>query len=60
LILSQNGQLIRVLSNRKFNAGLHQLNWNGKDESGNAVSAGVYTVVMQTSSGRAAKVLIRR
>jgi hypothetical protein len=60
LIYSSNGQLIKTLADQKFDAGLHQLQWDGTGESGQAVAAGVYTVVMKTSQGKAAKVLIRR
>ncbi len=58
-IYSRNGQLIRTLAGNNFDAGQHQISWNVNDDSGNPVAAGAYTVVLQTSRGKAAKVLIR-
>jgi hypothetical protein len=58
-IYSCSGQLIRALVENKFEAGQHQLTWNGNDDSGNPLAAGAYTVVLQTSKGKSAKVLIR-
>jgi fumarate reductase subunit C len=59
-LISLNGQLIRTLADQKFAAGVHQLQWDGNDGSGQAVAAGAYTVVMKTSQRIAAKVIIRR
>ncbi len=36
------GQTVNVLVNQKQNTGNYRVNWNGKDNSGNAVSSGVY------------------
>jgi hypothetical protein len=58
-IYSRSGQLIRTLAGSRFDAGQHQLLWNGNDDSGNPLAAGAYTVVLQTSTGKAGKVLIR-
>jgi len=58
-IYAHTGQLIRTLADGIFDAGQHHLNWNGTDESGQAIAAGAYTVVMKTSKERSAKVLIR-
>ena len=58
-IYSRDGQLVKTLAGNKFDAGQHQLTWNGNDDSGNLLAAGAYTVVLQTSKGKAAKVLIR-
>lgn len=58
-LISLNGQLIKTLADQKFAAGVHQLQWDGTDAAGQAVAAGAYTVVMQTSKGKASKVLIR-
>jgi hypothetical protein len=59
-IYSQQGQLIRTLAEGQLDTGQHRIDWNGKTESGQSISPGFYNVVLQTSSGRLAHVLIRR
>jgi hypothetical protein len=59
-IYNQNGQLIRTLADGQLTAGKHRFDWNGKSGSGQLVAPGLYTVVLQTASGRVAKVLIRK
>jgi hypothetical protein len=58
-IYSINGQLVRVLADRTFDAGLHQLKWDGRDEAGNMAGLGAYAVVLQTSSGTRTVSIIR-
>ena len=58
-LISVNGQVITTLAHQKFDAGTHQLHWDGNDGSGQAVAAGAYQIVFQTTKGRASKVLIR-
>ncbi len=41
-IYNVKGQLVRTLVNETRSAGDHSVTWNGRDESGNAVSAGIY------------------
>ena len=36
------GELITSLANNDFNIGTHSVKWNGKDNSGNSVSSGIY------------------
>jgi flagellar hook assembly protein FlgD len=36
------GQKVRTLVDRPLAAGEHQINWNGKNEAGKLVSAGLY------------------
>ncbi|HEX2897352.1 MAG TPA: T9SS type A sorting domain-containing protein, partial [candidate division Zixibacteria bacterium] len=36
------GQRVRVLINRTFDAGVHKVSWDGKDELGGDVSSGIY------------------
>ncbi len=36
------GQKVRTLVNGQHNIGTHQLRWNGKDDSGNQVTSGIY------------------
>nr|MBC8525872.1 carboxypeptidase regulatory-like domain-containing protein [Candidatus Cloacimonadota bacterium] len=42
IIYNIKGQKVKKLVNEKLNAGEHQIFWNGKDESGNPVSSGIY------------------
>jgi len=41
-IFNTTGQEIRTLANASFQAGYQTLRWDGRDQSGNAVAAGVY------------------
>jgi len=41
-IFNTTGQEIRTLANAPFQAGYQTLRWDGRDQSGNAVAAGVY------------------
>jgi flagellar hook assembly protein FlgD len=36
-------------------AGEHEITWRGRDDSGNAVASGVYTVVLQGAEQSAAQ-----
>lgn len=40
------GQRVRTLVNSKLSPGYHQVNWNGANESGQKVAAGVYLIRM--------------
>ena len=44
------GQEIRSLLDRKFEAGFHRVQWDGKDESGAGVSSGVYFYQLRAGS----------
>lgn len=41
-IFNTTGQEIRTLANAPFQAGYQTLRWDGRDQSGNAVAAGIY------------------
>jgi len=41
-IFNTTGQEVRTLANTSFQAGFQTLRWDGRDQSGNAVAAGVY------------------
>lgn len=41
-IYNLKGQKVKTLINDNFEKGIHSILWNGNDESGNAVSSGVY------------------
>jgi len=36
------GRQVRTLVNRRISAGIHEIQWNGKDESGHPLSSGIY------------------
>jgi hypothetical protein len=46
--LSPNGILVRHLYQGLWVSGSHFVDWNGKDDSGNPVAPGNYTIVVQT------------
>ena len=50
-VYNTRGQLIRTLVNESKGAGTFQANWNGRDASGQKVSAGVYFFRLETSEG---------
>jgi len=41
-VYNMKGQLVKTLMNGSATAGLHQVVWNGNDNSGNKVASGVY------------------
>jgi len=48
-IYNSKGQRVKEVVSGSFNAGSHRVVWNGQDESGRAVSSGVYFYRMITS-----------
>ncbi|MDZ7386677.1 MAG: T9SS type A sorting domain-containing protein [candidate division KSB1 bacterium] len=46
-IFNSNGQLIRTLVDGNLQAGAHQVQWDGLDDQGNHVAAGVYLCRMK-------------
>jgi agmatine deiminase len=50
-VYNQNGQIIKTLANREYPAGSHDIYWDGKDGSGNGVSAGIYLLKLETGLG---------
>ncbi len=49
-IFDMEGRLIRVLANDAMSEGTHLLTWDVRDENGNAVTAGIYFLKMQTAN----------
>src|SRR5262245_43268663 len=45
------GRLVRSLRSGSLSAGRHTLSWDGKDESGRSVAAGVYFARVETPLG---------
>ena len=54
-VYNLTGQRVRELASGNYNAGSHTTVWEGRDDSGNAVSSGVYLARME--SGGASKVV---
>jgi len=52
------GQRIRTLADREFVAGMHQLQWDARDEGGETVAAGVYIFRITTSRFSAARRMV--
>lgn len=42
VIYSVTGQAVRTLIDQSFSKGKHKIKWDGKDDSGNLVSSGIY------------------
>ncbi|MBU1355757.1 MAG: T9SS type A sorting domain-containing protein [Candidatus Edwardsbacteria bacterium] len=52
-VYSITGQLVRTLVNTNQAAGMHNITWNGRDNKGNKVSAGVYLYRLSAGSNAA-------
>jgi hypothetical protein len=48
-----------VLESQRWNAGVHRLAWDGRDDSGRLVSPGAYLLVVRAGDARAAVRLLR-
>jgi hypothetical protein len=46
-----SGRQIVSLSDRMFTAGRHTVEWDGRDEAGNSVAAGVYLLHLESQEG---------
>ncbi|MDY6915024.1 MAG: T9SS type A sorting domain-containing protein [Candidatus Cloacimonadota bacterium] len=57
-IYNIKGQKIKTLVNSTKDAGEHSVVWNGRDESGNSVSSGVYFYKMQAGKYTSTKKMI--
>jgi len=58
-IYSETGQLVRTLGDHEMAAGRHELLWNGRNQSGNTVAAGVYFYRM-TVTGKQGEVVFTK
>jgi hypothetical protein len=47
-VYNLQGQVIRNLATRNFSSGSHQVTWDGKNNSGSEVSAGIYLLKLET------------
>ena len=52
------GEPIRTIAQGKFGAGYHQITWNGKDDQGHTVSAGIYIYRLEGKNVHMAKKMI--
>jgi agmatine/peptidylarginine deiminase len=57
-VYNLQGQVIRNLVARNFSSGIHEVNWDGKNNSGSEVSAGIYMLKLATERGVDFKKLI--
>ena len=51
-VLDEKGRTVRILSESDYNAGTHQLQWNGCDTAGQTLPSGVYFVRLETREWR--------
>ena len=58
IIYNIKGKKVRVLVNDKFDAGIHHLVWNGKDDNGKSVASGIYFYKMKSGSYTATRKMI--
>lgn len=53
------GRLVRTLAERTMDGGQHELAWNGTNEAGRAVAAGVYLVQVEAGGERSVRRFVR-
>ncbi len=53
-----NGKFIRQVLNGEMAAGLHELNWNGTDQNGEAVASGTYIYVLESADFKDVKKMV--
>ena len=56
-VFSVDGRLVRTLTTGVREAGEYQLEWNGTDDSGRPMNAGVYYARLVTAQGRMTRVV---
>lgn len=56
VVVDASGRLVRVVAQGPFEAGSHDATWDGFDEQGSRVAAGVYFAKLESVEGRAASV----
>lgn len=57
-VYNVKGQLVKELVNEKLSTGLHNIVWEGDDESGNKVSSGIYFYRMESDDYAKTKKMI--
>jgi flagellar hook assembly protein FlgD len=58
-VYDAGGRRVRSLEAGPHPAGAHTTVWDGRDDGGNAVAAGVYFVTLTTPEGREARKIAR-
>jgi hypothetical protein len=58
-VFNMIGQKIRTLTDHNFNAGTHQIFWDGKEDEGDDASSGVYLIHVQAGNQFRVKKLIK-
>jgi flagellar hook assembly protein FlgD len=58
-IYSTLGQKVQALLDRRFDAGHHQVTWDGRDDAGKHVTSGVYFVRMVAANGNSSKAFVQ-
>ncbi len=59
-IFNLQGQIVRILANRQFPNGHHQMLWDGQNDSGQMLASGVYTCRLQIKSGDETETYVRK
>ena len=49
-VFDVTGRTVRTLGARRFSSGVHRLEWDGRDDGGGSVAAGVYFVRVETGA----------
>lgn len=57
-VFSLSGRRVRVLTQERYSAGSHTVTWNGCDDAGAVLPAGVYVVRLESGSVRQAMKLV--
>ncbi len=57
-IYNIRGQLVKTLLNSKYEAGIHNVIWNGKDSNDNDVSGGIYLYRLETKDSTVTKKML--
>ncbi len=57
-IYSVNGRKVRTLLDNKYDAGLHNIIWDGKDDRGNRQASGIYLYKLKTDDYSATRKMI--
>jgi len=58
VICNMLGQKVRALTDRRYDAGMHSIQWDGLDDAGRQVSGGVYLCSLKSKDHRDIKKLI--
>tara|TARA_B100000315_G_scaffold161453_1_gene149918 strand:- start:4222 stop:4485 length:264 start_codon:yes stop_codon:yes gene_type:complete len=58
IIYSLLGQPVRTLVNSNTHSGFHTVNWDGKDNSGDTVSGGIYLYRIRTANFTAVRKML--